>query len=273
MTTLESATPDYTVGFSDEMLESLRRFTAETHAKHLLPYLRRGLRILDFGCGPGTISVGLAKAVDPGELHGVDMEASQINLVRAIAQERRQENTIFHLGDVTALPFEDGFFDVAHCHNVLMHVPDTQAVLTEVRRVLKPGGIIACRELICESSSTHPDFGIMEKSWGMFQDLLQADDGHPQIGKELKGHILAAGFENVRATTFFDVYGTSADVAFIHFVITGWFLSPEVIEVGPKYGVSTPQIWERIRAAADRWKDAPEATLAIAWGEAVANKP
>ena len=53
-------------------------------------------------------------------------------MARAIAQERRQENTIFHLGDVTALPFEDGFFDVAHCHNVLMHVPDTQAVLTSV---------------------------------------------------------------------------------------------------------------------------------------------
>ena len=99
MTTLESATPDYTMGFSDEMLESLRRFTAETQAKYLLPYLRPGLRILDFGCGPGTISVGLAKAVDPGELHGVDMEASQIDLARVIAQQRRQENAIFHVGD------------------------------------------------------------------------------------------------------------------------------------------------------------------------------
>ena len=74
MTHETSGTPDYTMGFSEEMLESLRRFTAQDNAAYLLPYLRPGLRILDFGCGPGTISAGLAKAVAPGELHGVDME-------------------------------------------------------------------------------------------------------------------------------------------------------------------------------------------------------
>ena len=68
----ESSTPDYTMGYSDEFRQLLDRRSAETHASHLLPYLSPGMRILDFGCGPGTISVGLAKAVDPGELHGVD---------------------------------------------------------------------------------------------------------------------------------------------------------------------------------------------------------
>ena len=273
MTTLESSTPDYTMGFGDEMLESLKRLTAETHAKHLLPYLRPGLRVLDFGCGPGAISVGLAKAVDPGELHGVDMDESQIELARAIAQQRGQENAKFHLGDVTALPFEDGFFDVAHCHNVLVHVPDTQAVLTEVSRVLKPGGIIACRELIAESSFTHPDFGIIGKAWDMFQDLLQADDGHPQMGKELKGHILAAGFEKVRATTSFDVHSAPADVAFIHAFANQWFLSPEITEAAIKYGASTRELCDRIRAAYDLWREHPGALCLVAFGEAVANKP
>ena len=79
---MESATPDYTMGFGMEMLEALRRYTAEANAKHLLPYLRPGLRVLDFGCDPGAISVGLVKAVDPGEMHGVDMEASQIKVAR-----------------------------------------------------------------------------------------------------------------------------------------------------------------------------------------------
>ena len=134
-----SATPDYTMGFSEEMLESLRRYTAEASAAYLLPYLRPGLRVLDFGCGPGNISVGLAKAAAPGELHGVDMEESQIELARAVAAAYGRDNTIFHAGDVTNMPFEDDFFDVAHCHNVLMHIPDTGAVLAEVKRVLKPG--------------------------------------------------------------------------------------------------------------------------------------
>ena len=67
-----SSTPDYTMGFSEEMLESLRRFTAEANAAYLLPYMRPGLRILDLGCGPGNVSVGLAKAVDtlPGRVAG-----------------------------------------------------------------------------------------------------------------------------------------------------------------------------------------------------------
>ncbi len=193
-----SATPDYTMGFSHDMLEMLRRHTAQASAAHLLPYLRPGLRVLDFGCGPGTISVGLADAVDPGEVQGVDMEKSQIDLARAAAKATGRSNAMFHVGDVTALPFEDGFFDVAHCHNVLIHVPDTRAVLAEVKRVLKPGGIIACRELICESSFTRPHFGVLREPWNMFEDLLAADDGHPQIGKELKVQMVAAGFRTRR---------------------------------------------------------------------------
>ncbi len=147
MTQRDFSTPDYTSGFSDEMLESFSRYTAETSATYLLPYLRPGLRVLDFGCGPGTISVGLAKAVAPGEMHGVDIEASQVDMARMVASANRQDNAIFHVGDVTDLTFEDGYFDVAHCHNVLLHVPDTGAALAEVSRVLKPGGIIACREM------------------------------------------------------------------------------------------------------------------------------
>ena len=57
----------------------------------------------------------------------------------------------FMVGDVTDLPFDDNSFDVAHCHAVLMHVPDTSKTLAEVMRVLKPGGIIASREI-------HPGF-------------------------------------------------------------------------------------------------------------------
>ncbi len=267
------ATPDYTMGFSEEFLQSLRRYTAEASAAYLLPQLRPGLRILDFGCGPGTISVGLAKAVAPGELHGVDMEESQIELARAVAKAGGQDNATFHVGDVTDLPFEDGFFDVAHCHNVLMHVPDTSAVLAEVKRVLKPGGIIGCREMISASSFTHPDFGVVRKAWDMFEDLLAADDGHPQMGREMKDHIVNAGFDNIRVTATFDIYSTPADIVFIHGLADMWFLSPEITEAAIKYGAATEELCNAIRVAYDKWKDHPGAVCGVAFGEAVANKP
>ena len=268
-----SATPDYTIGFSEEMIEALRRYTAEANAAYLMPYLRPGLRVLDFGCGPGTISVGLAKAVAPGEMHGVDMEESQIDLARSVAKANGQDNAIFHVGDVVDLPFEEGFFDVAHCHNVLMHVPDTAAVLAEVKRVLKPGGTIGCREMICGSSFTHPDFGVIQKSWDMFEDLLAADDGHPQMGKDLKSHIVEAGFTNVRMTGSFDIYSAPDDIAFIFALANKWFLSPEITEAAIKYGASTRQLCDAISAAYDKWKVHPGALCGLAFGEVVAGKP
>ena len=272
MTQEQSGTPDYTMGFGEEFLESLRRFTAQANASYLIPFLRPGLRILDFGCGPGTISVGLAGRVLPGELHGVDMEPSQIEIARSVAEAQGVTNATFHVGDVTALPFEDDFFDVAHCHNVLMHVPDTAAVLAEVKRVLKPGGILGCREMICGSSFTEPNFGVIRNAWDMMEDLLAADDGHPQMGKELKTHLREAGFENVRATATFDIYSAPADVEFIYRLATQWFLSPEITEAAIKYGASTRELCDAIAAAYDRWKDHPGAFLGVAFGEALANK-
>ena len=267
------STPDYTMGFSEAMLESFRRHTAATHAAYLLPYLRPGLRVLDFGCGPGTISLGLARAVEPGELHGVDMEESQIALARSLAGSHRQGNATFHVADIAALPFEDGFFDLAHCHNVLMHVPDTQAVLAEVKRVLRPGGVIGCREMTCESSFTHPDYGVIRKSWDMFEDLLAADDGHPQMGRELKGHMVKAGFASVRTSASFDIYHSPADIEFIYALAQDWFLAPEITEAAIKYGASTRELCDAISDAYDRWRVDPAALCGVAFGEAVAGRP
>ena len=170
--------PDYTIfGYGEEMIQSLMRRTATTNAAHLLPHLKPGQRILDVGCGPGNISVGLAQAVEPGTLYGIDQAESQVDLARAVAASQRQENVVFQVGDATALPFEDGFFDVVHCHDVLLHVADTRALLVEMLRTLKPGGVIGCREMIARSCFTYPDYGIINKCWEMFEDMMAADGG------------------------------------------------------------------------------------------------
>ena len=269
----ETSTPDYTMGFSDEMLEVLRRDTAEKNAAFLLPYLRPGLRVLDFGCGPGTISVGLARAVDPGELHGVDMSEASIQHAHSVAEVSRVTNAFFQVGDVADLPFEDGFFDVAFCNGVLLHIPDTLTALSEVRRVLKPGGIFGCREIICASSFAHPDFDVLHNAWGMFSDLLAADDAHPQIGMQLKRHLRSAGFENVRMTVGADTYSSPADIEYIYWVVTKWFLSPEVTEAAIQYGASTRELCDRIGETYKVWREDPGAFFFVAQGEAVANKP
>ena len=268
-----SATPDYTMGYGEEILKTQLRATAENSAAFLLPHLRPGLRLLDFGCGPGAISVGLARAVAPGEMHGVDMAEPQIEMAKAMAASQGRDNAIFHVGDVTDLKFDDSFFDVAHCRNVLMHVPDTAAVLSEVKRVLKPGGLLACREMICESAFTHPDFGIMRRSWEMFEDLVRADDGHPQMGKDMKGHILEAGFVDIRMNASFSLYSTPEEIASIYRLISQWLLAPEASEAAIKYGASSSKLVKDLKVAYSRWKEHPGALFTFAYGEAIAKKP
>ena len=266
-------TSTYTMGYSDEFRQLLDRRSMETHAPHLVPYLKSGLRILDFGCGPGTISVGLARAVDPGEVHGVDMEESQIELARAAAEAGGHKNAKFHVGDVTSLPFEDNSFDVAHCHAVLMHVPDTSGALAEVKRVLRPGGIIASRETVVASCFAEPTTDTLRSGWTVFGNLISANGGHPQMGRELKNYLVEAGFIDVQASASFDVFSTPGDVAFLHGFIIDWFFSPAVIAAATAYGLATHEQFEEWRAALEQWRGHAGALGAIAFGEAIATKP
>ena len=263
----------YTMGYSDEFRQLLDRRSMETHAAHLVPYLKSGLRVLDFGCGPGTISVGLARAVDPGEVHGVDMEESQIELARAAAEAGGHKNAKFHVGDVTSLPFGDNSFDVAHCHAVLMHVPDTSAALAEVKRVLRPGGIIASRETVVASCFAEPTTDTLRSGWTVFGNLIAANGGHPQMGRELKNYLVEAGFIDVQASASFDVFSTPDDVAFLHGFIIDWFFSPAVIAAATAYGLATHEQFEQWRAALEQWRGHAGALGAIAFGEAIATKP
>ena len=266
-------TPTYTMGYSDEFQKLLSRRSAATNAAHLLPYLEPGLRVLDFGCGPGTISVGLAKAVEPGELHGIEMEASQIEMARAAASAGGHDNAVFQTGDVTDLPYEDGSFDVAHCHALLMHVPDTQAALAEVKRVLKPGGILSSRELISASSFFEPELDDLRGAWTTFSNLLEANGGHPQMGKELKRTFLEAGFSDIHASTSFESYSTAGDIDFLHGFAISWFFSPDTVEAATKHGLASQEQFDDWRRMLDQWKDTPGAFAALAWGEAIGRKP
>ncbi len=273
MTVTTSADHEYTMGYSPEFLQLLDRRNSHTHAGHLLGHLKPGMRVLDFGCGPGTITVGLAAAVNPGEVHGIDMEASQIEIARGAASAGGHDNITFHVGNVYELPFEDDFFDVAHCHAVLMHVPDTQTALHEVKRVLKPGGILASREMIGDSCFIEPAGEHIPEAWDTFYRLLAANGGHPQMGKELKNALLQAGFAEINASGSFDYFDTAEEVSFLHAFISDWFFMPEVVAAATQYGLATQAQFDQWRVEIDQWKDDVGAVGALAFGEAIARKP
>ena len=251
----------------------MERRNAADCARHLLPHLEPGLRLLDLGCGPGTISVGLAEAVAPGQLIGIDMEPSQIEMASAAARAGGHGNATFQTGDATDLPFDDGTFDVAFCHALLNHAPDTQAVLAEVKRVLKPAGLFAAREVIGDSSIFEPPSKMGTSGWATFLKLLAANGGHPQMGKELKGAFVTAGFADIRATASFECYDTADDLTFLQGLITGWFFAPRTMGAAIKHGLASEEQFEDWRRSLDEWVEEPGAFAAFAWGEAIGRKP
>lgn len=269
ISTQQSTADTYTMGYAEEFQVLLRRRSASKDAALLLPLIKPGMRVLDFGCGPGTISVGLASAADPGELHGIDTEESQIKIAQAAAQAGEHTNAHFHVGSVTELPFEDNSFDVAHCNAVLMHVPDTVGSLSEVYRVLKPGGILSSREMIVASSFFEPDIGGGFEGFGQ---LLAANGGHPAMGKELKRHVLEAGFSEADMALMFESFITPDDIAFLHGFAKGWVFAPSTIEAFLQSGIATQEEVNTWSESLDTWRNDPSSLGAFAWGQVIARK-
>ena len=106
----------YTHGHHESVLRSHRWRTAQNSAAYLLPHLRPGLSSLDVGCGPGTITAGLAVLVAPGVVTALEVSEDVLGLARSTVDAA---NVRFVVGDVHALEFPDDTFDVVHAHQVL----------------------------------------------------------------------------------------------------------------------------------------------------------
>src|SRR5262245_66622971 len=94
----------YSVGYDSATADFFRSRRAATHAAFFLPHLRAGMRLLDGGCGPGTLTIDLAAVVAPAEAVGIDVAPGQIDLAREQAAERRVANVRFAAADPHALP-------------------------------------------------------------------------------------------------------------------------------------------------------------------------
>src|SRR5437016_1460749 len=142
----EAGEATYTYGHSAVVVGVHARRTAASEAAFFLPCLRPGMRLLDVGCGPGSITVGLARAVAPGEVVGVDLAPDVLDAARTLAAEQDLSALRFEAGRAEALPFPDASFDAVFAHTLLEHVPDATPVLREMRRVLRPGGLLGGRD-------------------------------------------------------------------------------------------------------------------------------
>lgn len=201
----------YPHGHHASVLRSHRRRTAENSAGYLLPRLRPGLRLLDVGCGPGTITAGLAERVAPGPVTAVDAAPAALAAARAETARRGLAGIAFAVGDATALGFADASFDVVHAHQVLQHLADPVRALRELRRVCRPDGVVAVRDADYAAMTWYPRPPGLDRWQALYQRVARAAGGEPDAARRLPGWARRAGFAEVTASASVWCFATEED--------------------------------------------------------------
>jgi SAM-dependent methyltransferase len=206
--------PDvYTHGHHESVLRSHRWRTAENSAAYLLPHLTPHALILDIGCGPGTITADLADRVPRGHVTGVDAAPDIIEQARDLARGRG--NLDFAVGDVYALDYRAGAFDVVHAHQVLQHLGDPVKALREMRRVTRPGGLIAVRDADYGAMIWYPEVPALDDWLALYKRVARANGGEPEAGRRLRAWAREAGLEDVTASSSTWTYATPEERAWL----------------------------------------------------------
>jgi O-methyltransferase/aklanonic acid methyltransferase len=185
--------------YRDRVAGALSRHEARGRlAAYAALALEPGERVVDLGCGPGTLTFAISAAVGAsGHVVGVDLADGMLRLARAGAPP----NVSLARMDMERLGFQDARFDAAVCGHALQFCPDLPRALTEVRRILRPGGRFAAS--LPGRTSPPPGLRLRE----LFSDLLppapaMADTEATAEATGSAAHLLAvlvaAGFDAVR---------------------------------------------------------------------------
>lgn len=188
----------YTHGHGEAVLDNHATRTAEDSVGFVLPHLQRDSRVLDVGCGPGSITVDLAARVAglggaASQVTGVENTEAPLDAARQLAARRGVEAG-FQTGDAYALPFADSSFDIVLAHQVLQHLADPVAALREFARVCAPGGVVAVRDADYAGMHFHPETEGMLRWRDNYRARARGNGGEPDAGRHLVRWALDAGF-------------------------------------------------------------------------------
>jgi ubiquinone/menaquinone biosynthesis C-methylase UbiE len=250
----------------------LQTRSAAVYADFLVPHLADDSHLLDIGCGPGSITVGLAGSV--GHLVGVDPK-DEFDEARHYADEQGLGNVEFRTGDVYELDFPDDHFDACLCHSTLETLDRPLEGLLEIRRVLKPGGVlgVACVEyggLILAG----PRVDLLRWFYAVRERLWQLENlADPYRGRQLRGLLEQAGFESVAASAKYLSYGTPEAVRSFGIDRAAdcgdtWYRSDAI-----EHGLATEADLDDMQRAWLDWSTSADAYAAFAWCRALGWKP
>ena len=245
----------YSHGYGEQTVQRQETRTAEFDAGFLLPHLKPGMKLLDCGCGSGSITIGLAQVVAPGEVVGIDMESTVIERAIASAADEKVDNVSFQTGDVYQLPFPDQHFDVVYANTVLEHLGEASKGLEEMRRILKSGGIIAMREMDTGGALHYPESRAVRGVLELVENQMKHNGGEPHYGRRL-GHVLRkAGFHGIEmSANYSNEFPTMIAESFGRRIT-----EPPLADLAIEQGWADREKLERLAEGLRSWGEHPDA--------------
>ena len=260
----------YTHGHHPSVVRSHAARTAQNSAAYLIPHLSHGMRVLDVGSGPGTITADFARLVAPGEVTGLDRAPEIVAAATQLAADLHLGNLSFEGGNVYDLDFPDGEFDVVHAHQVLQHLTDPVEALREMRRVAKPGGMVAVRDADFHGMSWYPQLPELDEWMALYQELARHNHAEPDAGRRLLHWARAAGFADITPSSANWLYATEDQRRWHAGVWSERVLHSAFATQALSYGMADQAALERISAGWRAWGEAPDGWFLIPNGEIIA---
>lgn len=152
-------------------------------------------KVLDLGCGPGGSTQILAKYESVDCVYGVDIEPRFIEYAKKYMCGKHTE---YYVGDCYKIPFPDNFFDCCYSRYVFQHLAAPEAALEEIRRVVKPGGMIGIHDVDYDLVTHFPPVPYASKIKKINYLIKKYQGGDIYIGRKLERLMRLSGVESVQ---------------------------------------------------------------------------
>ncbi len=269
-----TASPDpYLHGHHESVLRSHSWRSVENSAAYLLPHLESGQRLLDIGCGPGTITIDLASRVAPGDVLGIDASPEVVIQAGTLLESTGAPgNCRFESGNVYNLDMADESFDVVHAHQVLQHLTDPVGALREVHRVLAPGGIMAIRDADYGAMAWAPLDRALDRWNELYHAMADEHGTEPNAGRFLTGWARSAGFDTVESGSSTWTFATPEAREWWGGLWADRVRHSSFAEHALSMGLSTREELDQIASAWQRWAHHPDGWFMCPHGELIARR-
>ncbi|MDP6454714.1 MAG: methyltransferase domain-containing protein [SAR202 cluster bacterium] len=240
---------------------------------YLLPHLKSGMTLLDCGCGPGTITLGLAQVVAPAQATGIDIEPGMIEQAKAFAAERGVENVEFQQADILNLPFADNSFDVVLTSAVLEHLNDPESAVKELHRVVKKGGLVGVVNTDWGDPLISPENESVSRFFEIFERGFNLYGGSLNRGRHARRWMREAGLD---VFEFKAQYGNASEPEAVQAAMEGfigWVENVPIFDQAIELGWTDAAEIQSIIAGMRAWSKLPDAFIGTGRTEAVARKP